>query len=197
MARRVARNNQDNYDVVSLDELDIQILDELQRDCRTPLQDIAKLVGHPTSTVHYRVKRLEKEGIIDGYYAKVNPEKVGMDYITVIRVIAAYGPHYYDRVGQELARVSGVWAVYYSLGEQDFFVLTRSRDRHAFMDTLDQIAMTKGVRRTKTQVITKVVHEDPRIRLPPPEGQERQKKSQSKGPEKQKKSREKESGRTE
>ena len=75
--------------------------------------------------------------------------------------------------------------------------ISGSRDRFAFMNTLDQIAMTKGVRRTKTQVITKVLREDPRITLPPPEGEEKQKKSEKKGPEKQKKSREKESERTE
>jgi Lrp/AsnC family leucine-responsive transcriptional regulator len=147
----------------NLDELDLEILAELQKDCRTPLQDIARRVGHPPSTVHYRVKRLEKEGIIDGYYAKVNPEKIGMDYITVIRIFARYAPEYYDTVGKELEKVPGVWAVYYSLGDQDFFILTRSEDRNDFMTTLNAIMSIKGVERTKTQVIARVIKEDPRI----------------------------------
>jgi Lrp/AsnC family leucine-responsive transcriptional regulator len=150
--------NRDN-----LDELDLEILAELQKECRTPLQDIARRVGHPASTVHYRVKRLEKEGIIDGYYAKINPEKIGMDYITVIRIFARYAPEYYDAVGKELAKVPGVWAVYYSLGDQDFFVFTRSEDRRDFMVTLDAIMAIKGVQRTKTQIIARVIKEDPRI----------------------------------
>ncbi|MFX1578377.1 MAG: Lrp/AsnC family transcriptional regulator [Promethearchaeota archaeon] len=147
----------------NLDELDIEILAELQKECRTPLQEIANRVGHPASTVHYRIKRLEKEGIIDGYYAKINPERVGMDYITVIRIFATYKPEYYNTVGKELAKISGVWAVYYSLGDQDFFVLTRSEDRKAFMSTLDAIMETKGVERSKTQVIARVIKEDPRL----------------------------------
>lgn len=147
----------------NLDKLDLEIIAELQKDCRTPLQDIAKRVGHPPSTVHYRVKRLEKEGIIDGYYAKINPEKVGMDYITVIRIFARYASKYYNVVGKELSKVPGVWAVYYSLGEQDFFVFTRSENRSDFMATLDEVMAIKGVQRTKTQIIAHVIKEDPRI----------------------------------
>jgi Lrp/AsnC family leucine-responsive transcriptional regulator len=148
-----------------LDDLDVAILQELQKDCRIPLQDIAEKVKSPTSTVHYRVKRLEREGIIDGYYAHINPEKVGMDYITIIRIMASYGPKYYEKIGNELKGIPGIWAVYYSLGEQDFFVLTRSKDRTEFMEILDKVMSTKGVERTATQVIAKVVLEDPRLQI--------------------------------
>ena len=148
-----------------LDELDIAILRELQKDCRVPLQDIAAKVKSPTSTVHYRVKRLEREGVIDGYYAHINPEKVEMDYITIIRIMASYGPKYYEKIGNDLKAVPGVWAVYYSLGEQDFFVLTRSKDRVEFMESLDKVMSTKGVERTATQVIAKVIKEDPRLQI--------------------------------
>lgn len=148
-----------------LDDLDIAILRELQKDCRTPLQDIAVKVKSPTSTVHYRVKRLEREGVIDGYYAHINPDKVEMDYLTIIKVMASYGPKYYERIGNELKRIQGVWAVYYSLGEQDFFVLTRSKDRAEFMESLDKVMATRGVERTATQVIAKVIMEDPRLQI--------------------------------
>jgi DNA-binding Lrp family transcriptional regulator len=148
-----------------LDELDVAILRELQKDCRVPLQDIAAKVKSPTSTVHYRVKRLEREGLIDGYYAHINPEKVGMDYITIIKIMASYGPKYYERIGNDLRNIPGIWAVYYSLGEQDFFVLTRSKDRIEFMETLDKVMSTKGIERTATQVIAKVVLEDPRLQI--------------------------------
>jgi Lrp/AsnC family leucine-responsive transcriptional regulator len=148
-----------------LDELDVAILRELQKDCRVPLQVIAAKVKSSTSTVHYRVKRLEREGIIDGYYAHINPEKVGMDYITIIKIMASYGPKYYERIGNDLRNIPGIWAVYYSLGEQDFFVLTRSKDRIEFMETLDKVMSTKGIERTATQVIAKVVLEDPRLQI--------------------------------
>jgi Lrp/AsnC family leucine-responsive transcriptional regulator len=146
-----------------LDELDCKILRELQKDCRTPLQEIAEIVGAPTSTVHYRVKRLEREGIIDGYYAHINAEKYGMDYITVIKVQAAYGPGFGERIGKKIAKLPGVWAVYFTLGETDFYVLTRSENRDEYMKILDTLMSTKGILRTSTQVVAKVILEDPRL----------------------------------
>ena len=149
----------------NLDELDLAILRELQKDCRVPLQEIAGKVKSPTSTVHYRVKRLERDGVIDGYYAHINPEKMNMDYITIIRVMASYGTKYYEKIGNELKNIPGVWVVYFSLGDQDFFVLTRSKDRTEFIDCLDKVMSTKGVERTSTQVIAKVLLEDPRLQI--------------------------------
>jgi Lrp/AsnC family leucine-responsive transcriptional regulator len=147
----------------ALDELDKKILAELQDDCRSPLQEIAEKVEAPVSTVHYRVKRLEKEGIILRYSAVVDHEKLEMDYITVISVKAKYGPNYYKSVGEEIAKVPGVWAVYFSLGPVDFFVLTRARDRKEYMRILDRLMEIKGIVRTSTNVITRVIKEDIRI----------------------------------
>ncbi|MHA1961446.1 MAG: Lrp/AsnC family transcriptional regulator [Candidatus Thorarchaeota archaeon] len=149
----------------NLDELDCAILRELQKDCRTPLGEIANRVGAPTSTIHYRVKRLERSGVIEGYYAHINPEKVEMDYLTVIQVRAVYGPGYHDRMGKKLARIPGVWAVYFTLGETDFFVLTRSKDKAEYMKILDVLMATKGIERTSTQVVAKVIREHPRLEI--------------------------------
>ncbi len=127
------------------------------------LQEIAEKVGAPTSTVHYRVKRLEREGVIDGYYANINPEKLGLDYLTVIQVRAVYGPGYHDRIGKKLAKIPGVWAIYFTLGETDFFVLTRSENKSEYMNILVVLMSTKGIERTSTQVVATVIREDPKL----------------------------------
>jgi DNA-binding Lrp family transcriptional regulator len=145
------------------DELDFAILRQLQIDCRIPLQEIAEKVGAPTSTVHYRVKRLERDGVIDGYYANINSEKLGLDYLTVILVRANYGPGYHERIGKKLAKIPGVWAVYFTLGETDFFVLTRSKDKSEYMKILDALMSTRGIERTSTQVVATVIREDPKL----------------------------------
>ncbi|MGY5861718.1 MAG: Lrp/AsnC family transcriptional regulator [Candidatus Thorarchaeota archaeon] len=148
-----------------LDDLDYKILRELQKECRTSLQDIANVVGAPTSTVHYRVKRLEKNGVIEGYYAKINSEKVDLDYLTLIAITTEYGQNYYDKIGKEMAKVDGVWSVYYTLGEYDFYVLTRSRNREEYMKILDALMCIEGMERTRTQMIAKVIKEDPRLHI--------------------------------
>lgn len=143
-----------------LDELDLKILHELQTDCRIPIQDLAKKLGSPSSTIRYRVKRLEKDRIIEGYNAKINPEKVGMDYITIIRVIVHSRPDQDETIGQELAKIPGVGAVYSTLGEQDFLVLTRSANRPEFLKILRKIWGVDGVMRSMTQVIANVIKEE-------------------------------------
>jgi Lrp/AsnC family leucine-responsive transcriptional regulator len=148
-----------------LDELDIAILKELQSECRTPLQEIADRVGAPTSTVHYRLKRLEKTGIIGGYYAKLNSEKLDIDYIASIRISIDLSSAHYDEIGVKLAEIPGIWTVYLVLGDCDFLVLARSKNRDEFMKIIDMIMAIKGVRQLNTQIVAQLVKEDPRLDL--------------------------------
>lgn len=126
---------------------------------------MSKMLNVPKSTLHYRIKRLEKQGVIEGYYAKINPAKLGKEYITVTLVRAKYGPGYHKKVGEKLAKLPGVWAVYFVLGETDFIVLTRSNSRETFMKTLEQMINSKEIERTSTMVVTEIIKEDPRIEL--------------------------------
>lgn len=135
----------------------------LQQDTRIPLQTIAKRLGIPKSTVHYRINRLEREKIIEGYYAKLNAAKLGYDYLAVVLVRAKYGPHYHQKVGIRLSQVPGVWAVYYVLGDFDFIVLVRAIDREDYMQKLEQISSMSDIERTSTQVVARIIKEDPRF----------------------------------
>lgn len=147
------------------DRIDRVILDTLQADCRLPLHRIARRLGVPKSTVHYRVRRLEQKGMLEGYYAKLNAARLGFEYLAVVLVRAKYGPKYHERVGNRLAKISGVWAVYYVLGEIDFIVLIRAKSRDDYMSKLESISGMADIERTSTQVVAKVVKEDPRIEI--------------------------------
>lgn len=150
---------------IKLDSKDIEILKLLQKNSRIPLDEIARILNMPKSTIHYRIKRLEKLGVIESYYAKLNVESLGKDYITATFVRAKYGPGYHEVVGKKLASISGVWAVYFVLGDIDFIVLSRADDRDDFMRILNQMMSIKEIERTSTHVIIKVIKEDPRIEL--------------------------------
>ncbi len=150
---------------IQLDNVDIEILKVLQADCRATLDQMSKTLKVPKSTLHYRIKRLEKLGIIEGYYAKINPAKLGKEYITVTLVRAKYGPGYHKKVGEKLSKLPGVWAVYFVLGDTDFIVLTRSDSREAFMKTLEKMINSKEIERTSTMAVVEIIKEDPRIDL--------------------------------
>src|SRR5690606_34970159 len=70
----------------ALDRIDISILDTLQRDGRIANVDLAKKVNLSASPCIDRVKRLEKEGYIDGFGARLNAAKLGFGTAAFIQV---------------------------------------------------------------------------------------------------------------
>ena len=64
--------------VRELDRIDIKILEVLQVDARIPITELAERVGLSVTPCGERVKNLEKEGIILGYHARLNPHARGL-----------------------------------------------------------------------------------------------------------------------
>ena len=62
---------------VKLDRIDRRILEELQSDARLSSADLAERVSLTSSPCWRRVKRLEEEGVICGYQARLNSQKLG------------------------------------------------------------------------------------------------------------------------
>ncbi len=69
-----------------IDEIDQQIVTLLQQDARLSNAAIAEKVGLTSSTVHERVKKLERKGVIKGYVAVVDPEALGKSITAFIRL---------------------------------------------------------------------------------------------------------------
>ncbi|MGZ0231516.1 Lrp/AsnC family transcriptional regulator [Streptomyces sp. CPS1] len=71
---------------ISLDAIDWRILDVLQRDGRISFADLARTVSMSASAVTERVRRLEEAGVISGYAAVVDPDKVGLAIMAFVRL---------------------------------------------------------------------------------------------------------------
>src|SRR5882757_10290616 len=70
----------------TLDDTDWAILAELQQDGRLPLTELGKRVSLSASATTERVRRLESLGVISGYRAEVDLEKVGYPVLAVVRL---------------------------------------------------------------------------------------------------------------
>ncbi|BCU71605.1 Lrp/AsnC family transcriptional regulator [Stygiolobus caldivivus] len=147
---------------MQLDEVDLKILKILQDDAKYPLEKIAEEVRAPKSTVAYRIKRLEKSGVIRGYHAYIDPSSLNLDYLVVTLVKAKYGKDYHEILGQKIAQLPGVWGVYFVLGDNDFIVLARFRNRDEMMNKyLEKLMSMPEIERTNTQIIAKIIRETP------------------------------------
>ncbi len=70
----------------NIDSTDWAILSELQREGRVPLTELGRRVNLSASAATERVKRLEADGVIAGYRAEVDLEKVGFLVLAVVRL---------------------------------------------------------------------------------------------------------------
>ena len=93
-----------------MDELDDKILKILTENCLTPFVTIAKKLRVAEGTVRYRVQRLQKNGVIRGFRAVIDPVYLGLGTVAfvAVTVVPAYLPH----VAAALASLEGVLGVY-------------------------------------------------------------------------------------
>jgi Lrp/AsnC family leucine-responsive transcriptional regulator len=71
---------------IALDRTDWRLLAELQQDGRATYADLARAVAMSPSAVAERVRRLEEAGVISGYRATVDPERVGLTVMAFVRL---------------------------------------------------------------------------------------------------------------
>jgi DNA-binding Lrp family transcriptional regulator len=146
-----------------LDDVDVKIINLLQKDCRISYREIARKLSIATGTAKNRIERLEREGVIKGYYACINSNKVGMEF-AVITFIQVEGGHLVD-VEKEVAKVKNVCSVYDITGEFDAAVIAKFKNRESLDSFIKSISAIPYVRRTVTSVVLNIVKEDPRIEI--------------------------------
>ena len=69
-----------------MDTLDRKILQVLQRDARTSLQEIGQAVGLSPSPCWGRIKRMEEAGVIEGYTVRLNAQALGLGDTVLVQV---------------------------------------------------------------------------------------------------------------
>ena len=69
-----------------LDKKDIQLLEILEKNSKSPVQEISEVTGIPASTVHHRIKKLELNNTIKRYTAELNPKVMGRDFSAYVMV---------------------------------------------------------------------------------------------------------------
>jgi Lrp/AsnC family leucine-responsive transcriptional regulator len=149
--------------VAQLDKYDRIILQILQGNSNTSLKEIAEKTGLSSSTIHYRINRLIKDKIIVTFTAQVDPIKVGKDILAVSLVNGKYGSDVSKKLGDKLAKITGVWAVYYLLGNIDFAVMLRASTREELKNIIDAIMRIDEVEKSNTYLVLERIKEDPRV----------------------------------
>ncbi|MBI3050992.1 Lrp/AsnC family transcriptional regulator [Candidatus Woesearchaeota archaeon] len=145
-----------------VDDKDFKVLDVLTKYGRYSTQQIAKKTGIPISTVHNRMKKLERMGIIKGYQAVVDTELVGSiaAYVLISVMYHLPGGHVIDQeqLAKRVAKNELVEEVSIVTGTRDLIVRVRAAsisDLNHFV--IRYLRSIQGIDKTETAVVLKSV----------------------------------------
>ncbi|GAB2908789.1 Lrp/AsnC ligand binding domain-containing protein [Rheinheimera gaetbuli] len=144
-----------------LDRIDISILDTLQRDGRIANVDLAKKVNLSASPCIDRVKRLEKEGYIEGYGARLNAGKMGLGTAAFIQVtLDRTTSEVFDQFRDAVVKIPQVAECHMVAGGFDYLLKLRLPSMDAYRSILAMIVDLPGVAQTHTYVVIEQVKSD-------------------------------------
>jgi len=146
-----------------LDELDQKILSELMKDARKSVREIAKATNSSPATVHNRLQKLLKKGIVKGFVPLVDASKVGFP-ITAIIMVSAKGDKL-RKLEEDLKRVKNVMAIYDITGDYDLMIIAKFRDMESLDVFVKDLLAREEVVKTLTHIAFNVVKEDFRLPL--------------------------------
>ena len=136
-----------------IDDTNLNILKILQEKARIPNTVVARQVGLAPSAVLERIRKLEKQKIIDGYEVRLNPKFFGRGLVAFITVKIDEGADEIE-VGKKLAYRPHVQEVHYVAGEDAFLVKLRGPDTEEIGRLIrETIRSINGVRLTKTAIV--------------------------------------------
>jgi Lrp/AsnC family leucine-responsive transcriptional regulator len=118
--------------MTELDLKDRKILYQLDLNCRQSNAQIGKKVGLSKQVVDYRIKRMEREGIIIGYWTAVDTFKLGYDVFRIYIKFQYIDAHIKEEIINYFSRLKNAWAVKSAKGDIDLVVVLWIKDNYKF-----------------------------------------------------------------
>src|SRR6266404_6244950 len=148
---------------MTLDAIDYKLLEVLQQNARMTQLEMAAAVGLSQPAVAERMRKLEQEGIITGYFALVDGRKLGKDITAFIGVRIEH-PKYNVGFGNKVLAIPDVLECHRITGPDSYLLKVVTEDTQS-LDRLisDLLRHIPGVTRTTTTVVTSSIKEGSHI----------------------------------
>ena len=140
-----------------LDERDLAIIQALQEDARATYADIGRRVNLSPSSVHERVRKLEKVGAIRGYLALVEPASLGHS-VTALLAVTPLDPTQPDDLAERVQGFPEGEDCYSVAGEASDILKVRARTPERLEDLIRRLREKGGVQ-TRTTVVLSIPFE--------------------------------------
>lgn len=116
-----------------LDRIDRMILEILQNEGRIAISELASRVSLSTTPCSERVKRLERDGIIMGYHARLNPKHLDRNLLVFLEIsLSAKSGDVFEQVAKDLMEIPEVQECHLISGDFDYLVKARLKEMSAY-----------------------------------------------------------------
>ena len=134
-----------------LDERDRLIIEALQRDARATFADVGREAGLAASSVHERVRKLERAGVITGYRAEVHPESLGL-FVTALVSVTPLDARQPDDLPERVTEFPEVEDCHSVAGDENYILKVRTRTTPELEDFLRRLREKANVQ-TRTTIV--------------------------------------------
>jgi Lrp/AsnC family leucine-responsive transcriptional regulator len=148
----------------ALDDIDVSILEILQKNGRTRRSELAEAVGLSIPSVSERLRKLEEQGIITGYCALVDPKSVGKDITAFVLVTVDSSKHYQAFV-EHARSCDDILEAHAITGEGTHMLKVRTENTASLEKLLAKIQAWNGITRTTTSLVLSSPKEVTRVRI--------------------------------
>ena len=150
-----------------LDRIDLRILNLLQADGRISNLKLAEAIGLSPTAVLARTQRLQRDGYILGYEARLDPFKLGRGMMVFVEVLLdRTTPHVFDAFKAAVQVHDEIMECHMVAGGFDYLLKTRMADMGAYRQFAGQVLwQLPGVRETRTYAVMEEVKNLTRLPL--------------------------------
>jgi Lrp/AsnC family leucine-responsive transcriptional regulator len=144
-----------------LDRIDRRILRMLQADGRISITELAEQVGLSATPCSERVKRLERDGFITGYHARLSPQALGQSLLVFVEIrLSAKSGRIFDEFKREVLKLPNVLECHLVSGDFDYLIKARIPEMNAYRRLLgDMLLALPGARESRSYVVMEEVKE--------------------------------------
>jgi Lrp/AsnC family leucine-responsive transcriptional regulator len=144
-----------------LDKLDRSILGILQQEGRISMKDLGERVGLSITPCIERVRRMERDGVITGYYARVDPASVGAKLLVFVEItLNQKSALAFEQFRREVLRIPEVQECHLVSGDFDYLIKARIHEMAEYRKLLgDMLLQLPGAAQSKSYVVMEEIKE--------------------------------------
>lgn len=108
---------------LKLDQTDIKLLDLLKKDSKTTIKKLAAELNLSTTPIFERIKKLEKQGVIENYTVNINEKLLGKKFVAFAHIsLQNHTKKHFEQMENDLLSISEIVEVHAVSGNTDFIV---------------------------------------------------------------------------